>query len=81
MSNKRPQGDQRQEEPSWGELIVRVLIAIVLLNLLAVTVFLLMDPTPDRYTGLGIVWALVLVGLALLARWWRAWLARRRLRP
>jgi len=60
--------DRRKGQPSWGYLIVLALIAIVLLNLLAATILLLMQPTPERYWFLGSVWTVALIGLTQLPR-------------
>jgi hypothetical protein len=60
--------DRRKGQPSWGYLIVLALIAIFLLNLLAATVLLLIQPTPERYWFLGIVWMITLIGLTRLPR-------------
>ncbi|MGA2778473.1 MAG: hypothetical protein ABSF94_13035 [Steroidobacteraceae bacterium] len=58
--------DRGNGQPSWGYLIALALIAIGFINLLAVTVVLLIQPTPERYWFLGIVWVIALGGLTRL---------------
>jgi hypothetical protein len=69
--------DRRKGQPSWGYLIVLALIAIFLLNLLAATVLLLIEPTPERYWFLGVVWIISLIGLTRLPRLRRMMESRR----
>ncbi len=59
-------------QPSWRDLIGLALVAIVLVNLLAVTVVLLFGPPPHRYGLIGMVWLVGLIGLALFALLWRS---------
>lgn len=79
MTNKSmtPLG-RRNGQPSWGYLIVLALCAIALINLLAITIVLLMQPTPERHWFLVIIWIIAVVGLSRLPRIERAIEARRK---
>ncbi len=62
------QVDRRKGQPSWGYLIVLALVAIVLINLIAASFVLLLQPTPERYWLLGVCWVITLLGLTRLPR-------------
>ncbi len=69
MANRRiTRVEPRQAQPSWGYLIVLALVAIALVNLSAATFVLLLEPTPQRYWFLGIVWLIAVIGLTRLPR-------------
>lgn len=62
------QADRRKEQPSWGYLIALALVAIVMINLIAASFVLLLQPTAERYWFLGVCWVIALVGLTRLPR-------------
>jgi len=62
------QADRRKEQPSWGYLIALALVAIVMINLIAASFVLLLQPTTERYWFLGVCWVIALVGLTRLPR-------------
>jgi 4-hydroxybenzoate polyprenyltransferase len=47
------------------------LVAIALVNLIGVTIVLLFLPGPHPFGVIGILWAIAVAGLGLLARHWR----------
>jgi len=76
-SKKVTRADRRKAQPSWGYLIVLAMVAVALVNLLALTVMLLLQPTTERFWFLGICWAIAFFGLTRLPRLQRLIEARR----
>ena len=62
------QVDRSKGQPSWGYLIALAVVAVLMINLIAVTFVLLLRPTSERYWVLGVFWVIALLGLTRLPR-------------